>query len=123
MNITTFNPQILTNNAEPIVELFEELGFVKKHNPKGIGELDVAGIRMEDGNGFYLDISTPDIKLPHDMIAIRMNVDDFDAAYDMLLSRGFRNFYGDKTIDTGSARSAMLLAPSGYAINLIQHIK
>ena len=41
MKITTFNPQIITKNAEPIVKLFEKLGFEKRHNPKGIGELDV----------------------------------------------------------------------------------
>ena len=27
MKITTFNPQIITKDAEPIVKLFEELGF------------------------------------------------------------------------------------------------
>ena len=34
MKITTFNPQIITNDMEPIVQLFEELGFDKSHNPK-----------------------------------------------------------------------------------------
>lgn len=123
MDITTFNPQIITNDADSVMELFEELGFAKKHNPTGIGELDVTGIRMENKNGFYIDISSPDLQLPQDLTAIRINVDDFDAAYDILLSRGFKNIYGEKTVDTGSSKSAMMIAPSGYAINLIQHIK
>ena len=123
MKITTFNPQIVTKDAEKIVKLFEELGFEKRHNPQGIGELDVAGIRMKDANGFHLDISQPNIELPHDLTAIRMNVDDFEEAYQLLLSHGFRNFYGDQTVSTGSSRSAMLFSPSGFAVNLVQHIK
>ena len=47
MKITTFNPQIITKDAEPIVQLFQTLGFEKHHNPTGIGELNVEGIRMK----------------------------------------------------------------------------
>ena len=73
MKITTFNPQIITKDAENIAKLFEELGFEKRHNPKGIGELDVTGIRMKNADGFYLDISQPDMQMPQDLTAIRMN--------------------------------------------------
>ena len=81
MKITTFNPQIITKDAEAVAKLFEELGFERRHNPKGIGELDVTGIRMKDANGFYLDISQPDMQMPQDITAIRMNVDNFGEAY------------------------------------------
>lgn len=121
MKITTFNPQIITKDAESIVGLFEALGFEKQHNPKGIGELNVEGIRMQDDNGFYLDISSPQIKLPQDITVIRMNVDDFDEAYKLLMLHGFKNFYGDKTVKTNSSESALMISPSGFAINLIQH--
>ena len=48
-------------------------------DPKGIGELDVTGIRMKDANGFYLDISQPDhFPAPQDLTGIRMNMDNFD---------------------------------------------
>ena len=57
MKITTFNPQIMTKNAESIIQLFEELGFSRRHTKEGIGELDVTGIRMKDEEGNYLDIS------------------------------------------------------------------
>ena len=124
MKITTFNPQIITKDAEPIKKLFEELGFEQRHNPKGIGELNVTGIRMKDANGFYLDISQPDhFPAPQDLTAIRINVDNFDEAYQLLLSHGFKNFYGDQTMDTKSSESAIMISPSGFVINLIQHIK
>lgn len=124
MKITTFNPQIITGNAEPLVQLFEELGFQKRHNQEGIGDLDVTGIRMKDENGFYLDISQPDsLKLTNDLVAIRMNVDNFDEAYQLLTKHGFKNFYGEQTVSTGTSKSAVLISPSGFTINLIEHLK
>ena len=86
MKITTFNPQIITKNAEPIIQLFEDLGFEKRHNQKGIGELDVTGVRMKDANGFYVDISQAEALPVECLTAIRMNVDDFDEAYRLMLA-------------------------------------
>ena len=123
MKITTFNPQIITKDADSISQLFQALGFEKRHNPKGIGELNVEGIRMKDANGFYLDISVPEIQLPQDVTVIRMNVDNFDEAYQILTEHGFKNFYKDKTVEMKSSESALMISPSGFAINLIQHIK
>ena len=124
MKITTFNPQMITKNAEPIVQLFEALGFERRHDKAGIGELNVEGIRMKDANGFYLDISQPETSpLQQDLTTIRMNVDDFDEAYNLLLARGFRNFYGDDTANTPSSRSAIMISPSGFCINLVKHIR
>ena len=123
MKITTFNPQIITKDAEAVAKLFEELGFERRHNPKGIGELDVTGIRMKDSGGFYLDISQPNMQMPQDLAAIRMNVDNFAEVYDLLTSHGFKNFYGDQTVGTKSSESAIMISPSGFVINLIQHIK
>ncbi len=121
MKITTFNPQIITKDADEVVKLFEELGFEKRHCQEGIGELDVTGIRMRDPNGFYVDISQTEALPGGDMAAIRMNVDDFEEAYDLLISRGFKNIYGDHTVAAKNAKSAMMISPSGFAINLIQH--
>lgn len=123
MKITTFNPQIITKDAKPIVQLFQALGFEKHHNPTGIGELNVEGIRMKDAGGFYLDVSSPDIQLPHDVTAIRMNVDDFDAAYQLLQAHGFKNIYGDGMVETKSSKSAVMISQSGIVINLIHHIR
>lgn len=123
MKITTFNPQIITKNAEPLVKLFEELGFEKRHNKENIGEMNVTGIRMKDANGFYLDISEVDSPAPQDLVSIRMNVDNFEEAYELLTANGFKNFYGDKQAVTPSSKSAIMISPSGFTINLVQHIK
>lgn len=124
MKITTFNPQIITKDADALVKLFGELGFEKSHKQEGIGEMDVTGIRLKDSNGFHLDISQPDaMPSEKDLVAIRMNVDNFDEAYKLLISRGFKNFYGDNTAKTQTSKSAIMISPSGFVINLIQHIK
>ena len=123
MKITTFNPQIVTRDAEPLVELFEALGFERRHRQEDIGDLEVTGIRMKDVKGFYVDISQTDVIPDKDLAVIRMNVDDFDEAYQLLTSRGFKNIYGRQNVTTKTSRSAMMLSPSGVAINLIQHTK
>ncbi|MBR4683736.1 MAG: hypothetical protein IKO95_02850 [Spirochaetia bacterium] len=124
MKITTFNPQIITKDAEALVKLFEQLGFEKRHQQEGIGEFDVKGIRLKDANGFNLDISQPDtLPTGHDLMAVRMNVDDFDEAYQLLVKNGFRNYYGDSTASTRTGKSAIMISPTGFVINLVQHIK
>ncbi len=124
MKITTFNPQIITKDAEALVKLFEQLGFEKRHQQEGIGEFDVKGIRLKDANGFNLDISQPDtLPTGQDLVAIRMNVDDFDEAYQLLVKNGFRNYYGDNTASTRTGKSAIMISPTGFVINLVQHIK
>ena len=123
MKITSFNPQIITRDADVIIEMFKDLGFEIRHDQEGIGELGVEGIRMKDSNGFYLDISQPEIELTGDVTAIRMNVDNFDEAYQLLTERGFKNFYKDKIVEAKSSKSTLMLSPSGFIINLVQHIK
>ena len=123
MEITTFNPQIVTKDAESVASFFEELGFERRHGQEDVGELSVRIIRMKDTNGFYLDISQPTgYELP-DTVGIRMNVRDFDEAYDLLISQGFKNVYGDGTVKTKSSKSAFLIAPSGFGINLVEHLR
>ena len=123
MKITTFNPQIIAKNAEPIARFFEELGFVRRHQKENIGELGVKGIRMEDANGFHLDISQTDVLPCESLAVLRMNVDDFEKAQALLLSHGFKNFYGDHAVENATSTSAVFISPSGFAINLVQHIR
>ena len=78
---------------------------------------------MKDLNGFYVDVSQPDVPLERDVAAIRMNVDDFDAAYQLLVSHGFKNYYVDRNNETPTSKSALMIAPSGFSINLIHHIR
>lgn len=123
MKISTFNPQIITSDAESIIKVFEALGFERRHQQEGIGDLDVTGVRMKDNGGNYVDISEVDIGLKEDKVAIRMNVDNFDEAYEKLEALGFKNIYGHHKVDTKTAKSAMMISPGGFGINLVEHKK
>ena len=123
MKIVTFNPMILSKNAEEIISLFEELGFERRHQVDNIDGKDISSVRMMDANGFYLDVASVE-SLPRDMTTMRMNVSDFDEAYELLKAHGFKNARGeDQTVDSKSARSCLMISPSGFSIQLTQHIK
>ena len=124
MKFTSFNPLIVTKDAAPVIELFESLGFERRHTLEAqvSDEIDSLNVRMKNAEGFYVDVSQVE-SVPRDMTLIRMNVDNFDEAYAFLTARGFRNPQGDHTVDTKSNRSAMLISPSGFAFDLCQHIK
>ncbi len=71
IKITTFNPLIVTKDAESAIALFESLGFERHHTKGNIGIEDVTDVRMKDPNGFYVDISQGH----GEYTMIRMNVD------------------------------------------------
>lgn len=125
MKITTFNPFIVTSQVDDTIKLFEALGFERRHTKEGIeiADRDDSVIRMKDANGFYLDILQSNVEVPRDTVGIRINVDDFDEAYQTLLQRGFKNAYGDETVNTKSSKASMMISPSGFNISIIQHIK
>ena len=90
MKITTFDPMIVTPKAEDAISLFKALGFVKTHQPTTSLETgDITSTRMKDANGFHLDVADVP-ELPQDMMLIRMNVDNFDEAYEILKSTASR---------------------------------
>jgi hypothetical protein len=114
---------ILSKNANEIIKLFEDLGFETKHAPTvDTGKSMVKSTRMKNADGFHIDIA--DVQsMPQDMTIIRMNVDNFDEAYDMLEKKGFTHRGGKQAVETASNRSAMMTSPSGFAFDLCQHIK
>ena len=122
MNITSFNPMIITSKAEDIIKLFEELGFERRHEKTEIDERTGSSVRMKDTNGFHVDFAQVDM-IPKDMTAIRMNVRDFDEAYEFLIAHGFEIVPGGKITETGSSRSVMMVSPSGFAIDLDYHYR
>lgn len=123
MQITSFNPMILSKNADEIITFFEELGFEKRHQKNNIDNQDISSVRMKDANGFHVDIARVD-SLQQDMTSVRMNVRDFEEAYALLKSHGFVNPRGsDEAVETAHAKSAMLFSPSGFSIQLTQHIR
>jgi hypothetical protein len=121
MKITAFNPLILTSHAEETVALLEELGFKQAHHKTGINGR-VNSFDLKYGEDFRADVAQTDA-FPQDMTAIRMNVRDFDEAYDFLISKGFKNVQGDKTTDTGSSKATLMISPTGFAISLAEHIR
>jgi len=123
MKITAFNPQIVTKDSEPVIKLFEDMGFEKRHTKESIGKFGITAYRMKDENGFYIDISQADVGQQKDTVTIRMNVDDFDEAYQLLVSHGFSNEFGDRIAETETSRNAVMSSPSGIKITLIQHIR
>ena len=122
MKITTFNPLIITKDPESAIQLFEALGFERHHTKEGIGDNGVTDVRMKDSNGFYVDVAQGD----GEWTMIRMNVDNFDEAIAFLTDHGFRkprHEQASQTVDTGSSRFTMLVAPSWYIVAVSQHIK
>ena len=127
MKITTFNPQIVTKDAESLIALFEALGFERRHKKTGInGDDDITSVRMkytsEDGKVFHIDIAES-ARVPRDITSIRMNVDDFDEAYRMLEEKGFKNAQGDRITDTGTSKFNIMVSATGFIIAVSQHTK
>lgn len=123
MKITTFDPFIATAHVDETIEMLEELGFERRHTKEGI---EIAGrdntvFRMKDENGYYLDILQIDGDDQRDSVGIRMNVDDFDEAYQILKEKGFKNVYDDEIVETETSKAAMMISSSGYMISVIQH--
>lgn len=122
MKITSFNPLIVSRNAEEIIKLFEGLGFEKRHTKTDIEGGQNVSVRMRDASGFHVDVASSE-HVPQDLTSIRVNVDDFDEAYNFLIAHGFRNSRGDKITETSSSRDTYMISPSGFAITLCHHIK
>jgi hypothetical protein len=123
MKITTFNPMILSPKSEEVISLFEELGFERRHQKDNIDDKDISSVRMKDANGFCVDVARVE-SMERDMTTMRMNVRDFDEAYAFLKAHGFKNARGeDHTIESKSAKSCLMISPSGYSIQLTQHIR
>ena len=99
MKITSFNPLIITPKAEDIIAVFEELGFEKRHTTESDTEIAAySSVRMKNADGFHVDI-TENARVPQTMTGIRMNVDNFDEAYEYLKFSGFVNTKGDQIAD------------------------
>ena len=124
MKITSFGSLIMTNDASSAQKVFEEIGFVKQHEKKDVADTNHSGgFRMKDAEGHDVSIAYVN-RIPRDMTAIRMNVDDFDEAMTLLSAHGFKNTRGEgNVIDTGSSKTALMISPSGFAINIVYHIK
>ena len=122
MKITGFSPLIVTKDPESVMKVFEELGFERRHTKTDIEGGANTNYNMKDANGNRINIASSET-VPKDITSITMNVDDFQEAYDFLIAHGFVNPRGDKVTDTSSSKATMLFSPSGFPINISQHIK
>ena len=122
MKITSFDPLIMTTDTESAIKLFEALGFEGSHTRDGMDDReDIVGVRMKDPNGYHVDIVESN-KIKQDMVSIRMNVDDFYAAREMLEKHGFKPLSEEPVTDATSVSIGMA-SPSGFVLSLVQHIK
>ncbi len=124
MKITSFHPLIVTKDAASVIQVFEALGFERRHTINAVENngTNITSVSMKDANGFCVDVAQAPV--PGDLSLIRMNVDDFDEALEFLKAKGFRNVKATgETLDTATNKSAMVVSPSGFAFDLCQHIK
>ena len=122
MKITTFNPLIISKDAENIIKLFEDLGFEQRHKKTDIEGGEVVDVRMKNEGGFHVDVAGS-AKRERDLTAIRINVDNFETAYDLFISHGFINPQGDKVSETSSSVDTLLVSPSGFTVMLCEHVR
>lgn len=127
MKITTFDPEIISNQSEDAIAFFKELGFEKRHAPVAETTLNdvktlVMRTRMKNADGCCVEVSMAN-QVPHDYVGIRMNVDNFDEAYNILTAHGFEKAPGVEPVFENNARCLLMRGPSGLLIDLIQHVK
>ena len=122
MKITGFCPIIVTRNADEAAKVFEDLGFEKKHTKTDIEGGANTNYALKDAEGNRINIASSE-KIPQDLMAVNINVDNFQEAYDFLIAHGFVNPRGNKVTDTSSSRATLLFSPSGFAVNIAEHIK
>ena len=103
--------------------MFEELGFEKTHNDDAESGIVSGSVRMEYADEFHIDITTTE-RFSQDKTLIRMNVDEIDEAYELLLEHGFHNAMGDGVIiEAEHFRGAHMVSPSGFEFMVMQHKK
>lgn len=123
MKITSLGPEVMVTDAEPVIQLFKDLGFEPRHHQEGLADRNIEGNVLRDANGFRMNILQVDDLSRPAIPTIRMNVDDFDEACEILRAHGFTEAPGALVTDTGSAKSLMMVSPTRFLINVVQHIK
>ena len=113
LTITTFNPLIVTAHSDDIIS----------HEKKELDSVSSKLVRMRDANGNHVDIVQQD-QMPRDLTSIRMNVNSFQEAYDLLTAHGFKSNRTDGTISQDkTAKGIGIVSPSGFMIAVAEHIK
>ena len=122
MKITGMNPMVITKDAQSVIALFEAMGFRQTHNKAENVDVEFSSHRMKDANGFHMDVVEVPV-VPQTYTAIRINVDNYDEAYEFFMSRGYRQSKSFAPSTTASSKYAYLVSPTGTIIDLCEHIK
>ena len=103
------------------MNLFRELGFEQAHNKTGNVDVEFSAHRMKNASGFHVDVVEVPV-IPQTYTAIRINVDNYEEAYEFFMSKGFREAKGFSPSTTASSKYAYLVSPSGFIIDVCEHI-
>jgi hypothetical protein len=123
LKISTFNPLIVTSHSDDLINLFQELGFEVRHTKAELDSVASKDVRMKDANGNYVDIVQID-QMPRDLTQIRMNVDNFEEACDLLASHGFKSTRKDGSISEDKTGMGIgMVSPSGFMFTVAHHKK
>ena len=117
MKITNFSTLVVTENVDNLVDVFKEFGFSQTHKKDGIDDVRVTSNILEDEDGHMISIASAPV--PNDITALRMNVDNFDEAYDILKNKGFNQ--ASEPEDTGTSKTVLMVSKKGFSINLVHH--
>jgi hypothetical protein len=94
------------------------LGFAEGyHVDLPVGQITI----MQSQNGACVElIESPQFETG--MYSIGTDVDDLDEAYALLTAHGFKAVDGSASL-TSSSKSVLMASPSGFAIDIVKHIK
>ncbi len=123
MKITSMNPLIVTRDSEKALELFKEMGFNLVHEIDHAADTNISNFSLKDASGNKIDISQAGVE--RDLTLIRINVDNFDEAVELLKSKGFTlpQKTGGGVLETETNKSALVVSPTVYAFDLCMHKK
>ena len=85
-------------------------------------DVEFSAHRMKNEGGFHVDVVEVPV-IPQTYMAIRINVDNFEEAYAFFMSRGFREAKGFAPGTTASSKYAYLVSPTGFIIDVCEHIR
>ena len=121
MKITNLSTLIVAADTDPIIKLFEDLGFSQEHHKEFDSENGTVNSNvLKDADGNMISLGKAPVQ--QTITAVRMNVDNFDEACTLLKEHGF-TMMNDRAEETGTSKAALLVSPMGFAISLTEHIK
>ena len=122
MKITNFSPLIISPNYEEVMAVFEALGFEKQHLKTNVEGGRNDSVTMKNENGDYVTVAKG-LEHQNDLTSIRINVDDFNEAYQFFMNHGFTDSRGGTVTTTRSSLDTLLISPSGFTVTISQHTK